>query len=121
MKKSGNYVDSKRFAELLLLAQAEGKVCAELCLYAGEMGKRIHSKWRFAGITAEDAYSVGVHEVVTKFAKYKHEEGKNSRSFAYFTTLILNSLRGVYRKEQAYENLKVKVKADLWASKKRSP
>jgi DNA-directed RNA polymerase specialized sigma subunit len=98
------YVNEKRFAELVLEAQATGKGSEELCEIASAIAIRImHSKCYPRQLEKEDAISIGVLCVLANVHRYKPEK---SKAFHYFSQIIINTLREKARGNKRFKKLR---------------
>lgn len=102
-----DYLNNKTFTDTILLYRLEpeqhkDELAEMLTLLASKLVRR----YRFALCAPEDC----IQEcVLTCFAKvHRFDVSVGSKAFNFFTTVMLNHMRQMYRTEQNYLNLKIK-------------
>lgn len=105
-KKKNFYCHHADLRQLIVDAQATGIVSAELAQIGGEIGKRLRQRYRFRGLSFEEAYSIGAFMMITKYSRYDTTRTSENSAFSYFTTVIFNEFRQQYKLMERYDELK---------------
>lgn len=98
-KDAADVLDAARRAEadaLATLRQLEADVGQ--CFYV--LAENVVRYARFIGVDTEDAIQEGVLVCLTKLHRYDHSRG--AKCFNFFTTVILNHLRMMWRTSKNY-------------------
>lgn len=100
------YLNNAIFQNLLLNYQSnpgDKKAGDELAKAFGAIGENLSKKYKMAGVSLEDAVQESMIIGFIRLDKFKPEKGK---AFNYFTTIILNHLRGLYRQNKSFVDMK---------------
>jgi len=107
---SKGYIDNERFQELIFQYQKDAKSCEdELVEMFNLLIANIIATWRF-NVDKEDATQECFLLIFKSIYNFTPEKGK---AFNYFTTMIMNHLRGIYTKNKRYEEKILKYQESL--------
>lgn len=100
MKKKGHYIDNDNLEAIILLYQSDPKKYEEdLISIFGLLIKNIIESFKFQ-VDPNDAKQECFALILKTVPKFDSAKGK---AFNYFTTIILNHLKLMFRKEKKYQ------------------
>jgi len=100
MKKKGHYIDNDNLEAIILLYQSDPKKYEEdLISIFGLLIKNIIESFKFQ-VDPNDAKQECFTLILKTVPKFDSNKGK---AFNYFTTIILNHLKLMWRKEKKYQ------------------
>lgn len=103
---SADYIDNKDFEQLISMhveAPDDEEIRTELALCLYLLADNIIRAFRFKLIDRDDALQEGVLVCFSKMSGFDRDRGK---AFNWFTTIILNHYRQLYRSAKNYMELK---------------